>query len=237
MKKLIIAFLGASMLLAACNKEIVKPSSDITLVERTVEDFNAIEVSDAMEVTITYSNTERKVEVEANSNVHEFVATKVVGGKLKIYRMNNVIFRRKVTMKVHVTLPELVSLDASGASEVTFTNQLEANNLEIDASGASEISGSLNAVSTTIKMSGASELNLQGASNSAIFDLSGASEFKGFDFQTNNLDAELSGASEVYVTVFNFMNLNASGASDFHYKGDCSIGELSLTGASTIRKH
>jgi hypothetical protein len=134
-------------------------------------------------------------------------------------------------------LLELVSLDASGASEVTFTNQLEATNLEIKASGASEVSGSLNAVSTSIKMSGASELNLQGTSISAFFDLSGASEFKSFDFQTNELDAQLSGASEVHVTVNNTLNLDASGASDFHYKGDCVIGELSLTGASTIRKH
>ncbi len=232
-----IALLGVGMLFSACLKKIIKPSSDITFVERAVSEFNQIEVSGAMEVTITYSSNVRKVVVEANSNVHEFVVTEVVGGKLKIYRKSNVTFRKNATMKVHITLPELVNLEASGASEVTFLNQFEAINLDIEASGASEIRGSLNALSTSIHLSGASEMELQGTCNTATFELSGASEFDSFYFQTNELNADLSGASEVEVTVNNHLNLDASGASEFHYKGNCVIGELNLTGSSSIKKY
>lgn len=237
MKNLFIALVGASILFSSCKKEVIKPSSDITTMERFVDEFIGVEVSDAMEVSITYSNSTQKVVVEANSNVHTYVVTEVVGGKLKISMKKNVTFRKNATIKVHVTLPEIVMLKASGASEVTFANQIEANHIDIEASGASEISGSLNAASTSINLSGASEVNLQGASNLATFNLSGASKFESFNFHTNDLNADLSGASEVYVTVNNNLNLVASGASEFHYSGNCSIGELSLTGSSTIKKH
>jgi len=237
MKNLMIALVGTSILFSACKKEVIKPSSDITSMERYVDEFIGVDVSEAMEVTITYSNNEQKVVVEANSNVHSYVLTEVVGGKLKISMKDNVIFRKNATIKVHVTLPEIVFLKASGASEVTFTNQIEANHIEIDASGASEISGSLNAASTSIKLSGASEVNFQGASNLATFNLSGASKFESFSFHTNDLNVDLSGASEAFVRVNNNLNLVASGASEFHYSGNCSIGELNLSGSSTIQKH
>lgn len=232
-----IALVGTSILFSACKKEVIKPSSDITLEERYLDEFIGVDVSEAMEVTITYSNSAQKVVVEANSNVHPYVLTEVVGGKLKISMKDNVVFRKNATIKVHVTLPEMVFLKASGASEVSFLNQIEANHLDIDASGASEISGSLNAASTSIKLSGASEVNFQGASTLATFNLSGASTFDSFNFQVNDLNADLSGASEVSVTVNNHLNLIASGASEFHYSGNCSIGELSLSGSSTIQKH
>src|SRR5690606_24195661 len=97
-------------------KEVIKPSSDITSMERYVDEFIGVDVSDAIEVTITYSNNEQKVLVEANSNVHPYIITEVVSGKLKIYMENNVMFKKDATIKVHVTLPEIVLLKLSGAS-------------------------------------------------------------------------------------------------------------------------
>lgn len=237
MKNLMIVLVGGGILFSSCKKEVIKPSSDITLMERYVDKFIGIEVSDAIEATITYSATEQKVIVEANSNVHPYILTRVVGGKLEIYMENNVILKKNATIKVHVTLPEIVLLKASGASEITLTNQIEANHIDIEVSGASEISGSLNSASTFIDLSGASEINLQGESNLATFNLSGASKFESFNFQVKNLNADLSGASEAFVTVNTSLNLVASGASEFHYLGNCSIGELNLTGSSTIKKH
>lgn len=237
MKNLMIVLVGTGILFSSCKKEVIKPSSDITLMERYVDEFIGVEVSDAIEATITYSATEQRVVVEANSNVHPYVLTRVVGGKLKIYMENNVTFKKNATIKVHVTLPEIVLLKASGASEIIFANQIEANHIDIEASGASEISGILNTSSTFINLSGASEVNFQGVSNLATFNLSGASKFESFNFQVNNLNADLSGASKAFVTVNTNLNLVASGASEFHYSGNCSIGELNLTGSSTIKKH
>ena len=237
MKNLFIVLVGTSVLFSACKKHFINPSSDITSMERFVEEFIGVDVSEAIEVTITYSNNEQKVVVEANSNLHPYVMTEVVGGKLKIHMQKNVKLGKNSTIKVHVTMPEIVLLEVSGASEVTFTNQIVTNHLDIEASGASKISGSLNAASVNLELSGASEVNFQGASSLATFSMSGASTFDSFSFHVNDLNADLSGASVVFVTVNNHLNLVASGASEFHYSGDCSIGELSLTGSSTLHKH
>ena len=237
MKKLFIVLIGASVLFSSCKKHKVKPSSDITTMERFVDDFVGVEIADAIEATITYSNGSQKVVVEANSNVHPYILTKVDGGRLKVCIKKGVSFKKEATIKVHITLPQITVLKASGASNVTLMNQIEANHIDIEASGASRIYGSLSAASSYIKLSGASEVNFQGVSNLTTINLSGASQFDSFNFHINDLNADLSGASNAYVTVNDNLNLVASGASSFHYSGNCVIGELNLSGSSTIHKH
>ena len=84
MKK--FAFILSMAVLAAastsCKK--IKGSNNITTEIRAVSTFTQLEVEDAFEVDITYSPTEELVEVEAPDNLHEFIVTDVVSGRLKV---------------------------------------------------------------------------------------------------------------------------------------------------------
>ncbi len=57
-----------------------------------------------------------------------------------------------------------------------------------------------------------------------------------FNFNTDNLDAYLYGASEVSVTVNQKLDVTASGASNVYYKGSGVVEHQNLSDSSKIEK-
>ncbi|HSH19449.1 MAG TPA: DUF2807 domain-containing protein, partial [Draconibacterium sp.] len=63
-----------------------------------------------------------------------------------------------------------------------------------------------------------------------------ASEMTGFDFACNNLKANLSGGSNISLTINQKLDVTASGASNVYYKGSGVIEKQNLKDASKIVK-
>ena len=141
---LIIALLGMGLFLTSCMKEHVKPSNQITYEERIVEPFTGLDVSDAIDVDVTYSTTEESVFIETSSNVQEYILTDVVAGVLRIRVQNNVHIRWGAKIKVHVTTAYLDDVDISGASRVEFNNELSTPSFQMNCSGAGTFEGKIN---------------------------------------------------------------------------------------------
>ena len=132
------------------------------------------------------------------------------------------------------TSDEITGLYASSASLMSLTDQLIVNNLRIEASGASRIVGSLDVNSLSADLSGASNFELDGSADDAAAKLSGASTLGGYDLVIQDLEIQLSGASNSRTTVDGTLDVNASGASSVLYKGDGVVTYQNLSGASQI---
>lgn len=59
---------------------------------------------------------------------------------------------------------------------------------------------------------------------------------RSYGFEVNKLIADLTGASNAYITVVESMDITASGASNVHYKGEAVIISQELSGGSNIIK-
>jgi hypothetical protein len=108
-----------------------------------------------------------------------------------------------------------VDAKLSGASDAIFNN-LEVTGCKINASGASKFSGS-------------------GYAEETNFTGSGASSFYTFDLESENLDVDLSGASNGEVTVNHKIRGALSGASILKYKKAEDVN-VSLSGGSQLIK-
>lgn len=96
--------------------------------------------------------------------------------------------------------------------------------------------GTLDVEKLDIVLSGASDMNVSGKASRIKMELSGASDFKGFDFKTDVCDVDASGASDVKVTVNKELNAKASGASDVKFKGDGEVKTKKTSGAASVSK-
>ncbi len=85
-----------------------------------------------------------------------------------------------------------------------------------------------------VSFSGAVDAKISGVANNFDAVLSGASELHAFDFETETLTIEASGASEAQIFAKQQLNANASGASDIRYRGNPALN-VSVSGASTIK--
>jgi hypothetical protein len=104
-------------------------------------------------------------------------------------------------------------------------------------SGATDLSGELIVDGNLeIDLSGASDLTISGSAQNVTIDASGASDVKAYDFTTNTCNVEASGASGVRITVDKELSARLSGASNVSYKGAALIRDIKTSGASNISR-
>ena len=113
---------------------------------------------------------------------------------------------------------DVVKIDATGASNVTFNGT--AKLLNADLSGASKVSGRGDFGKCDIECSGASNIEMQGTCKNLSIEGSGACKIDAKDFSAKNADVELSGASNMKVQVSDELKYDVNSASKLTYFGD-----------------
>lgn len=230
---------AACIFLSSCEQfgNSVVPSGSITEQVKNESNFDGISVSHAFNVYITFTEATESIRIEANENLHEYIEVKKSGSTLSIGLKDNINIRRgSATLNAYISAKNMSDFKASGASNIYMQNSLIENDVFIDLSGASNFSGYIEVSHLKANISGASDLKLTGIAKEVEFDASGASNLNDYGLTITNFEASLSGASSAHITVNNELFIEASGASDVHYKGTGIVKRQNLSGASNIRK-
>ncbi|MGN6248579.1 MAG: head GIN domain-containing protein [Ginsengibacter sp.] len=210
--------------------------NDKNVQVRNVSSFSALKVSGGIDVFLSQSN-ENAVAVSASDvNDRDQIKTEVDNGVLKIFYDSRSFRLRNKQLRAYISFKDLEGIEGSGATDFTVTNQLSANSIKIKLSGASDMKGLVNIDNAQIDLSGASTMKINGAIQNMKIEASGASDLKNYDLVVDNCIADLSGASDVKVTVNKSISAKASGASNLDYKGTADVRNISSSGASNISK-
>jgi Putative auto-transporter adhesin, head GIN domain len=223
---------------SACTQTTKKMVFDGAAEDRNLAGFTSINVSNAFDVYIS-QGTEDAVGVSADSqDATKNIKTHVSGGVLYISFENKGWWNWKNNkLKAYVTVKNLEKLTVSGACNVSFVDAITSNYLHISVSGASDIKGSVKVNSLKVGASGASNISLSGKATNTDFNVSGACSIKSLDLVTDNCTVVASGASNVKLTINQYLKANVSGASDIRYKGTVSRFETRTSGASDIKPY
>lgn len=235
MKKIFSAFLLMFLATAVFAQKVV---NDENAEARQVGSFNAVNISHAFKVIITQGN-EDGVAVSANDKDDiQHIKTTVENGVLKIwFEDKNKFWPKNRKLRAYISAKTLNAIKASGASDIDIEGTLTASSMKISLSGASDLSGRLVVNGNLdVDLSGASDLTISGSANAADLDLSGASDVKGYDFSTGTCKVEASGASGVHITVDKELSVHLSGASSVSYKGSATTRDIRTSGASSISR-
>lgn len=204
--------------------------------------YNALEVEDAFNVTVSEEATQ--VTITAGENIMPNVVVETVDSTLKIYLKG---WHTNLGKDMIVILPynfDLRSVDLSGASEFHSEYGLEGNKVEVDLSGASDFYCDIDADEVDINLSGASNFIGEVLADEIEMDLTGSSNIKGY-VEALDLDLELSGASDATLEgQVDMLMINLSGASNIkktidgnRYGFTCDQCEGTMTGASNAYIH
>jgi hypothetical protein len=187
-------------------------SNNITTEIRDVTDFTGVEIASALDANITFG-AEFNVTVRANDNVQERVIVRRNGDVLEV-RLASGNYR-EIDVTVDVTMPELESVEVSGASKVDVAGFTTMEDLSADISGASN----LDFESATVTNLNAS---ISGASTASLFSLT-----------ATNADVNISGASTLSLRATDLISGSVSGASTLRFRGNPDI-TANASGASNI---
>ena len=224
---------------AAAANENASESENQETKSYTVGFFDGLDVSWIYKVELTQAS-DCKVEVEAPDFVMPYLQVKVRGSRLVLgvsgmpNDVRKKLERGSYTVRAAVSMPELTSVEMSGASRLTSTGEFQTGNFSMELSGATSVKGlQVSASFADIECSGASKYQLDGNFKNTKINLSGASKGTMVSDGTE-LDADLSGSAKLEITgVFDKANRELSAASHVNMKG--ALEDLRLSGSGAAK--
>jgi hypothetical protein len=204
--------------------------------ERNVSDFDAIQVSDGIDLFLKQGNSV-SLEVKANESVINDIETRVEGNRL-IIEMKNKNYRNwgRNRKEVYIVLKDLKKISASGGSDIV-SETLKLNNFSISTSGGSDMTLELEVQELSIAMSGGSDLNLKGSATKLDIRASGGSDLSARNLKVGDCKIVTSGGSDASIYVTGDLSMTASGASDINYSGSPNVVSSRSSGGADINKN
>ncbi|NLT49347.1 MAG: DUF2807 domain-containing protein [Ignavibacteria bacterium] len=197
----------------SCDVVGIKGSGNVRNVQRETEYFNQINVSGSFEVEVVQDDSNTLV-IEAEDNLIPYIVTKVRNNTLFIDTNERISPQEE--LKVFITVSDLKKVDISGACKVSLKT-IEREKLDIELSGASNIS-------------------VSGKTDEFNLFVSGASKIDAVNFYAKNVNAKISGASRADLNASSNLNADISGASTINYYGDPANIKYNCSGASSLNR-
>ncbi len=217
--------------------------------------FTRVSAGWTFDVTVSESES-YAIKITVDDNLEEYLNVNKDGDRLNITMKNGYSYHN-THFKAEVKLPRLTAvtlsgaskgsvsgfdssdnfrLEVSGASHATLAD-MSVGELAVEVSGASSVAGEINANGDArLEASGASTIELSGSAEDADITSSGASTVKLEDFSVQDAHAEVSGASNATVNASGTLSAEVSGASHLYYTGSPAMGDIDVSGASSVDK-
>ena len=200
---------------------------------RPLTGFDAIAVGGGIDLNLRKGDA-FVVEVAASEENAAKIVTEVIDKTLRISRKTN-FFSWGGGGTVYVTMPTLVSLDASGGSNVKAESTFASDNLRIGASGGSDVTIDVAAGVLTVEASGGSDMRLSGTARSAHVQSSGGSDLNASALAADEVDVDSSGGSDLAVGVVRQRIAGeASGGGDVTYSGTPGSVNVNTSGGAKL---
>lgn len=138
MNKIIFTFLLALLSTAyasAQDDEKIKGDRNVTIKQTYIDPFNRIVVGEDFSVEIIY-NSRPSVEVETDSNLHEYVIFEVVNGTLTFKTTKKITSSKRMNIKVNYT-DGLENIEVLEDGEIRSLTSLELKNTTLKTTGSS----------------------------------------------------------------------------------------------------
>jgi len=200
--------------------------------------ITSIEASSVYDIEVTQGNS-GTVKVVYDEFFKDRLMVNYINGKLNLevastkMKNNN---RNIEGIKVYLQMPTIEDLDLSGASSLKAMGSFQTDELDVELSGASSISGLvISGNDLSLDCSGASTLNLKGDFKTIEAEISGASEIV-LNSNSTVFEGEFSGASTVKVYGdHKNTDVVCSGASNLTLEGKTDYIKSVTTGASNLK--
>jgi hypothetical protein len=225
---------GALVLLSGMSLSLAAAAQQREI--RPLEGFDTVAVGGGIDLLVRQGDR-FVVEVVATKELADIV-TEVRGDRLEIGRQRDGWFdwADGDLGSVNVTLPRLAGLTASGGSDAVAEGTFTGEEMEIIASGGSDITIDVFATELMMQASGGSDLRVSGTARKAQAHSSGGSDLDASRLTVDDVEVHSSGGSDLAVAVRERIAGNASGGSDVTYSGDPRSVDVDASGGSDVRR-
>ncbi len=223
----LLSLLGFS----SCDEHFIRGNGIAESEFRYSSTFEKVKSSGEFDVHIT-SGDEFEVMVNAESNLLQYIDTRVVGNSLVIDVRGFYNLRNRLPMEVYITTPNLEGIKQSGSGNIT-TDYFYSDRFDIDISGSGRIQTGVECEDLEINVSGSGQVQISGTADFADLKVSGSGKIYACELEATNCSAKISGSGDICIYVDNFLDATISGSGTVFYRGNPSI-ESHISGSGKI---
>jgi hypothetical protein len=184
----ILALLISTSIAFSQKKEKVKGSKIVTIEHKQIESFDALEVSDNIEVFLV-KGSENALDIEADDNVHQAIDIVMTGTTLRLSTLKDIFGYKKLSIRLTYT-DALKNIYVKNEAKINALADIELDNLilkctdysklllnakvttfELQCDDKSKVELNLKADKTTISLAKNSSIKALITSKDMIFDL------------------------------------------------------------------
>ncbi len=210
---ILILLLSASQATAFSFGSGKKGSGDMETRTLSLEEFQAIEMSAAFDLEITFGSKQR-VEVTIDDNLWDLLETRVKGSWLKLTWGRNC--RPSGKCRVKIVMKKLEEVEISGAGDVDISD--------------------FDGHKFKYRLSGAGDLKMSGLVENLDIRISGAGNADTQKLQAKHVKVNISGAGNASVYAEQSLRGNVSGVGNLSYYGDPEDASTNVSGLGSIKR-
>ncbi|MFC5407797.1 head GIN domain-containing protein [Larkinella bovis] len=188
-----------------------------------IKSFDRIDVANAIDVEVRKGSFE--VVADLSPGETDYLSINSENGVLTA-RFNRpagqwLPGKNRRSPRLIITMPALRGITLSGASDADVNDSFDSQDLEINLSGAADLSmKDITANRIRLKASGASDTKLRGRTRLLDVEISGASDLSGYDLTAEEAIIRASGASDASITVTKRLEKTTRGGADVSHRGN-----------------
>jgi hypothetical protein len=210
-----------------------KGSGNIITETRAVAAFNAVDVSNSINVELVQGN-KNEVVVEADDNIIKNIEVVNNGGVLSI-KLNHRGSIRKFTARVRVTAPVFSSISASSSSSIKSSNTITSTDkIKIDASSSADIELDLDVPNVIAECSSSASIDLNGRAKIFEAKANSSADIKAENLKAETVKADASSSASVHVFASVKLNANANSSGDITYTGGVTDIQKSESSSGSV---
>lgn len=237
MKKIFISLITLLSLQLHAQDVVV---NDANAEKRTLSgSFNAIHVSDGIELFLTQGSDESVAVSASEKKYMERLKTEVIDGTLKIYYDNKTMVwngNEKRRLRAYVSCKDIDHLKASSGSDVRAKTVLKLETLKMHFSSGAQFNGEININSLEVSENSGAEVTVSGKAENLKTDLNSGAMFKGFDLAVNYCDAKATSGAEVRITVNKELAAKANSGGSIKYKGEGVVKDITVNSGGSVKR-
>lgn len=200
-------------LLSGCHFNKVTGSGVRKSEKREVPSFTEINATGSFAIDAT-SQMSVSLEIEADDNILPLIKSEVRNGVL--YLKPEKGYDSKQAVAVHITLPDLSKINATGASQFRVQG-VKNDRFEIHTTGASTVTAS-------------------GVTKDLDINTTGAGEIDTHSLRAARANVNSTGAGSIEVYASEQLDVHASGAGQVTYSGEPKVVNKKTSGAASVNK-
>ncbi|MDB5033453.1 MAG: hypothetical protein JWQ98_694 [Chlorobi bacterium] len=223
MKRTLLAagLIAISMMGAACNvDECISGSGVMISQERAVAPFEGITTDGSMRLVIT-QDTVQSLRLEGEDNILALIRTTVANGRLTI--SSDRCYSSKSEITVHAGMKQIRGLRINGSGDITATNILSGDRLELGIEGSGNITLALSMTTLTSTIDGSGNIHLTGSAPNQRISIDGSGDIDASGLASDTSTVAITGSGNARVDVAKSFDVTITGSGNVYYRGTPAV--------------